>query len=681
MPKVSTYPKCFDPYLHYAISTDFETFEFFREKKKRLFLLAEFNKAGDEKKFAREMNKAGFSVVIGPADDDIRYITLHTNKDAVVEAVSGSLAFGLWEKYVSRVELSLPLKPLSAALMRRRLVNRWLKGQESPGSVLIGVLDDGCPFAAAHFLRFPAGVASTRVRGIWDQNQGKPRIKVDDLNGKPCFFGQTPFDFNYGLEFFRDSEAPVPAPLRRQMGLDEWIQLHSTPTGSIDEDGCYADADFKSLARRGAHGAHVMDVFAGRVPTSSRIGPSPPGDRRDPPNWQAGTDPASAADVVFVQFPDDCIRDATGVWLKAYVLDGIRYILSFADPTKIDNVVINLSYGPTTGPHDGTAELEAAMTALTAEFNGTTRKPKLEIVLAAGNAYLSEGHIVFCRNTTTQPDYVEWTWRIPPDNTALCFAEIWMKENEANGVTVTLRSPGGASCSSTTGPAAPPYGDPLPPYTGAYAPLVWGTNTVWLLAVEPTIAASGLVPEHGGWTIEVEGIGVNAEVHAYVARSDPNMGVRTGARRSYFVDPEWEQTRSAEAACAYIDGEFDKRGSLIHRFGTLNGIATDDVSSVHVAGGYILANGRKSPYSSAGPARGGSRLGPDYALPCDESYALQGIRAGGNRSGSVFRLIGTSAAAPQLARWICNPPLPVPTDIPTTPSEVAKRGKGNLRPP
>ena len=101
--------------------------------------------------------------------------------------------------------------------------------------------------------------------------------------------------------------------------------------------------------------------------------------------------------MVFVQFPDNCIRDATGVWLKAYVVDGIRYILSFADPTKTKNVIINLSYGPTTGPHDGTAELEAAMTALVAEFNGTTRKPKLEIVLPAGNAYLSEGHVVFGR--------------------------------------------------------------------------------------------------------------------------------------------------------------------------------------------------------------------------------------------------------------------------------------------
>ena len=49
---------------------------------------------------------------------------------------------------------------------------------------------------------------------------------------------------------------------------------------------------------------------------------------------QPGTDPASSADVVFVQFSENCIRDATGVWLKAYVVDGIQYILSFADPTR-----------------------------------------------------------------------------------------------------------------------------------------------------------------------------------------------------------------------------------------------------------------------------------------------------------------------------------------------------------
>jgi hypothetical protein len=161
------------------------------------------------------------------------------------------------------------------------------------------------------------------------------------------------------------------------------------------------------------------------------------------------------------------------------------------------------------------------------------------------------------------------------------------------------------------------------------------------------------------------------------------MGVRTGAKRSYFVDHRWETSRSADASCKYTDGEFDKTGSLIHRGGTLNGIATAKDARVHVAGGYIRTNGRKSPYSSAGPARDGPltlRPGPDYALLCDESYALQGIRAGGNRSGTVFRLTGTSAAAPQLARHVADPPIPAPTNIPTPP-EDAKRGGGNIKPP
>jgi hypothetical protein len=192
------------------------------------------------------------------------------------------------------------------------------------------------------------------------------------------------------------------------------------------------------------------------------------------------------------------------------------------------------------------------------------------------------------------------------------------------------------------------------------------------------------VAEHGDWTITVSHIVQGAEVHAYVARTDPNMGVRTGAKRSYFVDPIWQQTRSAEASNIRIDGEFDKTGSLVSRNGTLNAIATAQGSSVHVAGGYVVATGRKSVYSSAGPARSGTltrRPGPDFLLPCDESYALGGIRAGGTRSGAVFRLRGTSAAAPQLARHVANPPIPSAKNVPTSPGEIAKRGGGNIEPP
>jgi hypothetical protein len=684
-------PSCFDPYLRYAISTDFRNFQFFDEKHKfydenhfRLFLFVEVKHAGMVAEFEKEMTNPKFDrefrAEFGPDVGRTRYATLRCRKAAVIDP----RALHLWREYVSRVELSLPVRPTSTKRLIKKAgtVDRSREGKYPVGSLLIGMLDDGCPFAAAHFLNTPAGAGPlTRVRAIWDQNQGKLPADVDDSNGNPCQFGQLPSDFTYGLEYRRDFAAPVGSP--RQIGIDEWIQLHSSPTGVVDEDSCYADAGFKTLARGVSHGGHVMDVLAGQIPTSSRLGPSPPGDRRDPPSWRPGTDPACSADVVFVQFSEDCIRDATGVWLKTYVVQGIQYILSFADPVRTKNVVINLSYGPTTGPHDGTAELESALTALVTEFDGTHGKPKLEIVLPAGNAYLSQGHVAFTRHTAHRPDHVEWTWRLPPDNSVLCFSEVWMRKHDANGVTVTFTSPSGLVSTSTTGLIPPPNGVPYPSFTGVYAPLAWGSDTVWLLAVEPTIAASGFVPEHGDWTIRVDGVGVNAQVHAYVARSDPNMGVRTGAKLSHFVDPNWELNYSAAEDCEYRDGEFDNAGSLIHRLGTLNGIATASDASVHIAGGYIISNGRKSLYSSAGPARHGPRVGPDFVLPCDESCALTGIRAGGNRSGMVFRLTGTSVAAPQLAREVANPPLPPATNVPPPGNvvEIEKRGGGDLDPP
>ena len=172
-----------------------------------------------------------------------------------------------------------------------------------------------------------------------------------------------------------------------------------------------------------------------------------------------------------------------------------------------------------------------------------------------------------------------------------------MKNADAGGVTVTLTSPSGVIFTSTTA-AAP---------AGVDGPIEWGADdTMWRLQVEPTVARSSIVAEHGDYTIKVAGVAEGAQVHAYVARTDPNMDVYTGAKLSYFVDPNWELTRSAEADCTYVDGEFDNTGSLVSRYGTLNGIATADDPSVHVAGGYILSNGRKSTYSSAGPARGRS---------------------------------------------------------------------------
>ncbi|HVQ72280.1 MAG TPA: hypothetical protein VMT08_32740 [Bradyrhizobium sp.] len=660
-------PSCFDPYLRYAIASDFKYFKFFDARNFKLSLLVEFRTVALAKTFKTDM-KSDHAIEFSPADHGSRYTTIRAHKSVVTDPGT----FPIWIKCVSRVELSLPVKPVTGP-PEKILRNRWAEGKEKSGELLIGVLDDGCPFAAAQFLT----ASGTRVRGIWDQNRNKQPITT--VAG---VFGQVPSDFTYGVEFLRDFATPT-----SQIGLNEWIGLHRTTAGSIDEDGCYADADFKPLKHRLSHGAHVLDVVAGSIPTSSRIGPSRPGqDRRDPPSFAVATDPASGADLVFVQFPEDGIRDGTGVWLKAYVEEGIQYIMTFAEPNRTKKVIVNLSYGPTTGPHDGTALLEEALNALVTYYDGTQGKPELEIVLPAGNAYLSEGHVACVGPGTTQAGGIEWMWRLPPDNSVLCFAEIWMSTNDASGVVVTLGSPSGLISTSTAGPIPPPNGIPFPSFTGAYAPLTWGSSTVWLLAVEPTIATSGFVPEHGDWMIRIDGVGANAKVHAYAARSDPNMDVRSGAKLSYFVDPKWQRTRSADASCNYANGEFDQAGSQIHRYGTLNGIATASVPTVHVAGGYIISNRRKSRYSSAGPARGGTRYGPDYVLPCDESYALAGIRAGGNRSRAVFRLVGTSTAAPQLARQLAKLGsgllFPTPTDVPSL-TDVAgreSRGGGNIEP-
>jgi len=57
---------------------------------------------------------------------------------------------------------------------------------------------------------------------------------------------------------------------------------------------------------------------------------------------------------------------------------------------------------------------------------------------------------------------------------------------------------------------------------------------------------------------------------------------------------------------------------------------------------------------------------PTTSVPTDESGLLPGIRAAGSRSGVTFRLIGTSAGAPQFARRLLGPtdrgasPLPDP---------------------
>ena len=129
-----------------------QSFEFFRRRNFRLFLLVEFKGGrmaarrsrgdGEGTMFASSSarptmtaamppSRAGKSVVLDREHTHLGRICLQGRAVASAEAADGS------------------------ALREALYVDRWRR-QRSPGSLLIGVLDDGCPFAAAHFLR-PGG--------------------------------------------------------------------------------------------------------------------------------------------------------------------------------------------------------------------------------------------------------------------------------------------------------------------------------------------------------------------------------------------------------------------------------------------------------------------------------------------------------------------------------------------
>jgi len=149
-------PECFDPYLRYAIASEFKNFEFFDDQNAKLFLFVELKSAGYAERFETAMvstSHKDFGAEFGPISPSKRYLTMRARKAAVE-----SSSFSIWNENVSRVELSLPLQPTHAAkITPRNQLRKRYESAEPRSSLLIGVIDDGCPFAAAQFLGAASG--------------------------------------------------------------------------------------------------------------------------------------------------------------------------------------------------------------------------------------------------------------------------------------------------------------------------------------------------------------------------------------------------------------------------------------------------------------------------------------------------------------------------------------------
>ena len=147
-------PNCFEPYLRYAIATGFRNFKF-DDWDFRLSLLVEFSKAGSKEAFtaaiAESEPEARLDIEFGPGIGHTRYATLRSRK-----AVVAPHTFPFWNAFVSRVELSLPVRPSTGiGMLRAAAGERWEEEGDRPASLLIGILDDGARSPPRNFSNGP----------------------------------------------------------------------------------------------------------------------------------------------------------------------------------------------------------------------------------------------------------------------------------------------------------------------------------------------------------------------------------------------------------------------------------------------------------------------------------------------------------------------------------------------
>jgi hypothetical protein len=516
------------------------------------------------------------------------------------------------------------------------------------GSV-IAFIDDGCAFAHAHFLRgtVAGGNLETRVKRLWDQN---PSTLVP--NPAPAGYAQ-------GREWTGDD-------------LLALIHKH-IHNGRIDEDAVYAEFvqgtvdEENRLARRAAHGTHVMDLACGPHVLEHTMCTGVDGLPQNP-RWRTATDAASNADIIFVQLPMPTVQDTSGSGAMAQnVMDAINYIMSQCDSDA--RVVLNLSWGTLAGPHVGTSTLERFIDQQVRLYDG-----RLQVVIPAGNGYQSRTH---ANVTLPKNDARTLQWRVQPDDATESYLEIYTQHPKQ--LRITLSDPTGASFPPVGSDSIRTYTpkkvgatlSALSPTLGVFyldlnAPTPPGSLSLpvsqgVIIALAPTVSLDGSrdTVRHGLWKVKIENLGPgDATVDAYIERDDVALGTKRGARQSYFEDAAYDN----EAKLDDVKRSFlsDPAKAYARREGVFNSLATGRRSIV--VGGTRRSDGTAAVYSprrpySARPKRPGTpeqRGRPLCYADSEESPSLRGVRAAGPRSGSTVRLAGTSDAAPQVARTLYN---------------------------
>lgn len=505
-----------------------------------------------------------------------------------------------------------------------------------PPAVVVGIIDFGCPFAHAHFAEdAPGGEPGSRVRFLWDQGRMQAWRSPTGAHDSSQKLWSKPDDFGYGRE---TNAGRLKTLMARWLGQPSpvygtTLQRHD----ALFEQACYACAGLPELLVNASHGAHVLDIAAGSGFAPSGCAP-------------LSDDAAAHAPIVFVQLPEQAVRDLSGGWLDAYVIDGVHYIIDRArqiDPRA--RVVINLSFGSYAGPHDGSSLLEKALDDIAASQG-------VVMVLAAGNTPPVDKPI-HAYGRLEKGSRASVNWHILSNDATQNFLELWGDTPDGSQPTlaVTMKPPDGQDLHvegigvSTQSPAAGWRSDVSPAMAAVCQRAVDPIATMALLAVGPTRLMdrdeNTAQPATAGiWNITIENKGqVAADIHLWAERDEPGRVYRRLGAQSYLSSP--------------ADGAIQP--SMSH---TLTAQSCGEHTLV--VGGTVLGATAWQVYgeTASGPSRNGRRDGPDLAAPAarlvyqsakpGSSSQLRGLAAAGNLSGVEIEMHGTSMAAPWVSRKV-----------------------------
>ena len=527
--------------------------------------------------------------------------------------------------------------------------------------VVIGVIDQGIAFANSSFDKSPG---ATRIEFLWQQDflgSTMPDLSTQIVNSP-------------GFEITRSTIDQLTKDARSIGASDDWIYRRY----GLD----FTQEGFKPLGRRRTHGTHVLDLAA-------------------------STEPPGQHPIIAVDMPEDAVGDPSGSTLSVHAAWGLLYILSRAELLKRKKetlpIVVNLSYGPHEGPHDGKGEFERFMDQIIEACRGT--ETPLAVVLGAGNYRQPRIHadVPVPRGN----DGARVDWRLQPGSLSPSMMEIWLPRNGGSGATVTLTPPQGNAISVSA--AKPVDQEPqiaLPGaalYRAEYIAQAGIPNSADVVrahvvlsiartTVDPSSNWGDLVAPSGLWKVEIRST-TDTHAQAWIKRSETLPGRRAKGRQSYLDDPTYEQFSKNSRPSDY-DPETNR--SYVKRFQTLSGIATGQAT--YVIGGYCVSERYPAFYSSHGTrARWNIAVGPDWLEPSDTSIACRGVLAAGTLSGSVTSMNGSSVAAPQAARRIASawlalqaeplfpvgafvPYPPAPRERPMIPTEITFAYGGGLVP-